>query len=56
MDGSSSNISIHVQEDDEKEVEEEDKKAGTTKMDSSLIGLETLKDAVNLGAPMNTAV
>ena len=57
---SSSNISIRVQEESEEELEEELKeelkKKGMAKKNSSLIGLETMKDAVNLGAPMKTAV
>ena len=52
----SSGISIRVQKDDTEEDTETGEENRSKKQDSSLIGLETLKDAVNLGAPMNTAV
>ena len=52
----SSGISIRVQKDDTEEDTETGEENRGKKQDSSLIGLETLKDAVNLGAPMNTAV
>ena len=52
----SSGISIRVQKDDAEEDTETGEENRSKTQDSSLIGLETLKDAVNLGAPMNTAV
>ncbi len=52
----SSGISIRVQKDDTEEDTETGEENRSKTQDSSLIGLETLKDAVNLGAPMDTAV